>query len=250
MTNNLTPRLRSAGRSSVSIPISTSTLRWRSTPVGSIWVTSRSPPIQAAIRPPHVGRDPRADSRRSASKAPAAMAWALRVRSAERGHRVVEVNRADRRLRRRRRQVRPDRRRGRRPIGAGGPSDRDAKDRGWCRRDDPAAQSRAGYRREGAHRGDEHAEADQRQRAVCGARNPSTASPLSACWRPVQPSGQVALTRPPPPQSTPCGRWPDAGSPSPRKSPHTTGTSRDSRPRRRPPSGRGSGWAPTARPSF
>ena len=29
----------------------------------------------------------------------------------------------------RRRQVRPDRRRGRRPIGAGGPSDRDAKDR-------------------------------------------------------------------------------------------------------------------------
>ena len=80
-------------------------------------------------------------------------------------------------------------------------------------------------------------------------REPSTASPLRACWRAVQPSGQVALTRPPPPQSTPCGRWPDAGSPSPRKSPHTTGTSRDSRPRRRPPSGRGSGWAPTARPS-
>ena len=80
-------------------------------------------------------------------------------------------------------------------------------------------------------------------------RDPSTASPLSACWRAVQPSGQVALTRPPPPQSTPCGRWPDAGAPSPRKSPHTTGTSRDSRPRRRPPSGRGLGWAPTARPS-
>jgi len=55
--------------------------------------------------------------------------------------------------------------------------------------------------------------------------------------------------RPLPPRSTPCGRWPDAGSPSPRKSPRTTPTSRDSRPRRRPPSGRGSAWAPTSRPS-
>ena len=61
MTNNLTPRPEVRGRSSVSIPISTSTLRLAIDTVGSIWVTSRSPPIQAA------------------------MAWALRVRSAERG---------------------------------------------------------------------------------------------------------------------------------------------------------------------
>ena len=88
------------------------------------------------------------------------------------GHRVVEVNRADRRLRRvAGKSDRIDAEAAARSVLAG-QATATPKTGGWCRRDDPAAQSRAGYRREGAHRGDEHAEADQRQRAVCGARTP------------------------------------------------------------------------------
>ena len=87
-----------------------------------------------------------------------------------------------------------------------------------------------------------------RRRSPCHARGADQLRGHRCYYNFIRPH-RASLTRPPPPQSTPCGRWPDAGSPSPRKSPHTTGTSRDSRPRRRPPSGRGSGWAPTARPS-
>ena len=62
-------------------------------------------------------------------------------------------------------------------------------------------------------------------------------------------SDRVPSTRPPHQPSTPSGRWPDAGSPSPMKSRPTTATSRDSRPRRHPPSARASGSAPTPRRS-
>ena len=54
-------------------------------------------------------------------------------------------------------------------------------------------------------------------------------------------------TRPRPP-NTPFGRSPAGGRPSPRKSRHTTGTSSDSRPRRHRRSVRASGSAPTRRP--
>ena len=56
-------------------------------------------------------------------------------------------------------------------------------------------------------------------------------------------------TRPPHQPSTPSGRWPDAGSLSPRKWRYTTSTSRASRPRQHRPSARASVWAPTPRPS-
>ena len=56
-------------------------------------------------------------------------------------------------------------------------------------------------------------------------------------------------TRPPRPPHPPFGRSPAAGSPSPRKSRRTTSTSRASRPRHHRPSVRASVWAPTPRPS-
>ena len=164
------------------------------------------------------------------------------------GHRVVEVNRADRRLRRvAGKSDRIDAEAAARSVLAGQATATPKTADGAVEmiRQLKVARDTAVKARTAAMNTLKQISAN----APSVVRDPSTASPLSACWRAVQPSGQVALTRPPPPQSTPCGRWPDAGSPSPRKSSHTTGTSRDSRPRRRPPSGRGSGWAPTARPS-
>ncbi len=61
-------------------------------------------------------------------------------------------------------------------------------------------------------------------------------------------SVQAHSIRRPRPPSTPFGRSPAGGRPSPRKSRHTTGTSSDSRPRRHRRSVRASGSAPTRRP--
>ena len=69
-----------------------------------------------------------------------------------------------------------------------GPSDRDPQNRGRCRRDDPAAQDRAGYGRESTHRGDGHAEADRRECATPPARSPP---------RPHRSPSAHALRRPP-----------------------------------------------------
>ena len=55
--------------------------------------------------------------------------------------------------------------------------------------------------------------------------------------------------RPLHPPSTPSGRLPAAGSLSPRKLRYTTSTSRASQPRQHRPSARASVWAPTPRPS-
>ena len=59
---------------------------------------------------------------------------------------------------------------------------------------------------------------------------------------------QAHSIRRPRPPNTPFGRSPAGGRPSPRKSRHTTGTSSDSRPRRHRRSVRASGSAPTRRP--
>ena len=82
-----------------------------------------------------------------------------------------------------------------------------------------------------------------------GCEKPSKPAPTTTCSRAAPDSDRVPSTRPPHQPSTPSGRWPDAGSPSPMKSQPTTATSRDSRPRRHPPSARASGSAPTPRRS-
>ena len=71
-----------------------------------------------------------------------------------------------------RRQVRHPRRGGRRAVRTGGAVDGHPEDRGRCRRDDAPAEDHAGHRSEGAHHGDEHAEADRRARPAGTARSP------------------------------------------------------------------------------
>ena len=73
----------------------------------------------------------------------------------------------------RRGQVRHHRCRGRRAVRVGGSVDGHSQDCGRRRRDDAPAQDHAGYRGEGAHHGDEHAEADHRARPARTARSPS-----------------------------------------------------------------------------
>ena len=157
------------------------------------------------------------------------------------GHRVVEVNRGDRRTRRAAgKSDTIDAEVAARSVLAG-QSTAIPKTADGAVRDDAPAQDHAGYRGEGAHHGDEHAEADHRARPARTARKPFTTSPITACSRAAPDSDRVPSTRPPHQPSTPSGRWPDAGSPSPMKSRPTTVTSRDSRPRRHPPSAEGFG---------
>ena len=165
------------------------------------------------------------------------------------GHRVVEVNRGDRRTRRAAgKSDTVDAEVAARSVLAG-QSTAIPKTAGRRRRDDAPTQSRTGFRGEGAHHGDEHAEADRCARAAPAARSPpSPHRPRPA--HALRPTPTGSHRRAPPHQpSTPSGRWPDAGSPSPMKSRPTTATSRDSRPRRHPPSARASGSAPTPRRS-
>ena len=165
------------------------------------------------------------------------------------GHRVVEVNRGDRRTRR--------------AAGKSDPVDAEVAARSVLAGQSTAIPKTADgavemMRQlkvardsavEGAHHGDEHAEADRCARAAPAARSPSKPAPTTTCSRAAPDSDRVPSTRPPHQPSTPSGRWPDAGSPSPMKSRPTTATSRDSRPRRHPPSARASGSAPTPRRS-
>ena len=72
---------------------------------------------------------------------------------------------------------------------------------------------------------------------------------LTGCSRAAQHSDLAPSTRPPRPPSTRSVRSLVDDSPSPRKSPRTTDTSRGSRPRRRPPCARASGSALTPPPS-
>ena len=148
----------------------------------------------------------------------------------------------------RRRQVRHRRCRERRPVRVGGPSDRDPQNRRRCRRDDPAAQDRAGYGRESTHRGDGPAEADRRECAT---------PPASSPPRPHRSPSAHALRRPPTgPLDTPTAAAKHtlralarvAGLPWLRKSRRTTSTSPASRPRRRPGAWRASASAPTRPP--
>ena len=88
------------------------------------------------------------------------------------GHRVVEVNRGDRRTRRAAGKSDTPRRGGRRAVRTGGAVDGHPEDRGRCRRDDAPAEDHAGHPSEGAHHGDEHAEADRRARPAGTARSP------------------------------------------------------------------------------
>ena len=73
-------------------------------------------------------------------------------------------------------------------------------------------------------------------------REPARSSPA------VRDCDRVRSTRPSHPGNTRSGHWPVAGSPSPTKSRRMTYTSPDSPPRRRPPSGRASPLAPTPPP--
>ncbi len=73
-------------------------------------------------------------------------------------------------------------------------------------------------------------------------------SPIAVCSHAAPDSVQAHSIRRPRPPNTPFGRSPAGGRPSPRKSRHTTGTSSDSRPRRHRRSVRASGSAPTRRP--
>ena len=120
------------------------------------------------------------------------------------------------------RQVRPDRRRGRRPVGAGGPCDRDAEDRGWA----VEMIRQLKVARDTAVKARTAAMNTLKQISV---NAPSVVrEPLHGLTA-QRMLARCAGLRP--------GRL------------DTTSTSRDSRPRRRPPSGRGSAWAPTSRPS-
>ena len=77
---------------------------------------------------------------------------------------------------------------------------------------------------------------------------PSTPSPITACSRAAPDSDRAPSTRPPQPPSIPSGRSPAAGWLSPRRWRYTTSTSRASRPRHRRPSVRASVSAPTRPP--
>ena len=88
------------------------------------------------------------------------------------GHRVVEVNRGDRRTRRAAGKSDTIDAEVAARSGLGGSVDGHPQDRGRRRRDDAPAQDHAGYRGEGAHHGDEHAEADRRARLAGPARSP------------------------------------------------------------------------------
>ena len=76
----------------------------------------------------------------------------------------------------------------------------------------------------------------------------SRASPPTLSSRAAPASDRAPSTHPPPPPSTPSGHLPAAGSPSTRKSRRTTGTSCASRPRRHPRFVRASGSAQAPRP--
>ena len=102
------------------------------------------------------------------------------------GHRVLEVNRGDRRLRRvAGKSDTIDAEAAARSVLAG----QATQDRGRCRRDDAPAQSRAGHRHEGAHVGHDHAEADHRQRPAEPTRSPPQSH---------RPAPAEALRQPPP----------------------------------------------------
>ena len=139
-------------------------------------------------------------------------AMARAVRRA--GHRVVEVNRGDRgRGASRRRQVRHPRwPRIAARSRTGGSVDSHSQDRGRRRRDDAPAEDHAGYRGEGAHHGDEHAEADRRARLAGPTRRPPRPHRSLACSRAASRTPTVApSSRPPRPPSIPSGRSPAAG---------------------------------------
>ena len=72
---------------------------------------------------------------------------------------------------------------------------------------------------------------------------------LTACSRAAPDSDRAPSTRSPRPPNTPSGRSPAAGWLSPRKLRYTTSISRASRPRHHRPSVRASVWAPTPRPN-
>ena len=78
---------------------------------------------------------------------------------------------------------------------------------------------------------------------------PSTTSPTTACSRAAPDSDRAPSIRPLHPPSTHSGRLPAAGSLSPRKWRYTTSTSRASRPRQHRHAARASVWAPTPWPS-
>ena len=75
-------------------------------------------------------------------------------------------------------------------------------------------------------------------------REASTTSPITVCSRAAPDSDRAPSTRPPRPPSTPSGRSPAAGWLSPRKWRYTTSISRASRPRHHRPSVRASGGRP------
>ena len=79
---------------------------------------------------------------------------------------------------------------------------------------------------------------------------PFTPSPITACSRAAPDSDRAPSIRPLRPPNTPSGRSPAAGWLSPRKLRYTTSTSHASRPSHHRPSGRASVWAPTPRPSW
>ena len=207
-------------------------------------------------------------AKRSASKAPAAMGGLARaVRRA--GHRVAEVNRADRRLRR--------------AAGKFDTIDAEAAARSVLSGQATATPKTADgavemmrqlkIARDTAVKARTTAMITLKQIVVtaspvlretlqdltdhalltrCAGYRPGpldtpTASAKHTLRRAAPDTDRVPSTRPPRPPNTPSERSPAAGSPSPRKSPCTTVTSTDSRPTRRPPSVRASGSAPAPR---
>ena len=118
------------------------------------------------------------------------------------GHRVVEVNRGDRRTRR--------------ADGKSDTIDAEVAARSVLAGQSTAipktadgavemmrlAEDHAGYRGEGAHFCDEHAEADRRARPARTATKPSKASPTTACSRALPDSDRAPSIRPLHPPST------------------------------------------------
>ena len=124
------------------------------------------------------------------------------------GHRVMEVNRGDRRTRRAAgKSDTIDAEVAARSVLAGS-VDGHPQDRGRRRRDDAPAQDHTGYRGESAHDGDEHAEADHRARPAGPARSPPRPHRSRPAQSAAPDSDRAPSTRPWRPPSIPSGRSP------------------------------------------
>ena len=195
-----------------------STSPWRSPPGGSVSATTRSWPIRGATRPLITWAETHGRLEAFGIEGTGSYGAGLARAVRRAGHRVVEVNRGDRRTRRAAgKSDTVDAEVAARSVLAG-QSTAIPQDRRRRRRDDAPTQSRTGFRGEGAHHGDEHAEADRCARRRPGCEKPSKPAPTTTCSRATPDSDRVPSTRPPHQPSTPSGRWPDAGSPSPMKS--------------------------------